>query len=337
MKKFLYWLLGILVVLILLLVLAMFLAPKKLVVKSEMEMKAPAKMIYNVVSNLETWPEWSAWHKADTAMVVTLSDKTRGLSAKSSWTSETEGNGSQEFVEAVPGESLKTLMLFEGFDGKNYANWKFTESNGSTKVTWDMGGAEVPFLFRPFNWMMKGQIAEKYEQSLKSLKSIVEKRANENVYSGYKINETEVEERHFIMNRQEVPLANISQFYSQNLGILFAKIQKAGVQMDGMPSGLFFKYDLQSGKTDMAAGLPLSESVEIADATSFTTPSGRALQVDYFGDYNGTGKAHDAIQAYMDDNSLLLNPPMIEEYLTDPGTEKDPDKWLTRLTYFVAE
>jgi effector-binding domain-containing protein len=27
--------------------------------------------------------------------------------------------------------------------------------------------------------------------------------------------------------------------------------------------------------------------------------------------------------------------PVVEEYITDPMTEKDPNKWLTKIYYFV--
>lgn len=337
MKKALYWLLGIIGVLIALLVLSMFLAPKKLVVKKDLDMKAPANMIYNVISDLKSWDEWSAWNLHDTAMQVTYSDITKGVGAKTSWKSATQGNGSQEIIEAIMGEKMKSEMFFEGMDMPNYATFELVESDGITNVYWDMDGAEMPFYMRPLNWLIKGQVSNNYVESLNNIKALVEKRALEKIYDGYKINEVVLEERHFLINRQEVPLANISQFYQQNLGSLFSKLQKAGLQMEGMPCGLFFKYDLTKGVTDMAAGLPISDEFDIADATSISTPIGRALQVDYFGDYAGTGTAHDAIEKYMKDYNLLNNPPVIEEYLTDPGTEKDPSKWLTRITYYIAD
>ena len=40
---------------------------------------------------------------------------------------------------------------------------------------------------------------------------------------------------------------------------------------------------------------------------------------------------------YMKDFGLLNNPPIIEEYVTDPSTEKDPAKWLTKIIYYIAQ
>jgi effector-binding domain-containing protein len=337
MKKALYWLLGIIGVIILLWVLACFLAPKNLDVKKEQSMKAPANMVYNLVSDLGSWEQWSSWNLKDTSMQVTYGDITKGLGAKSSWVSATQGSGTQEFIEVVAGEKIRSEMHFEGMSDANYASFFFEEKAGMTSVIWDMDGADMPFLIRPMNWYLESEVSKSYAEGLSNLKNLVEKRASEKIYDGYKVKELLLEERYFLINRQEVPLANISQFYQQNLGALFSKMQKAGLTMAGMPCGLFFKYDIAKGMTDMAAGLPMTDPVDIADASSITTPSGRALQVDYLGDYAGTEKAHAAIEKYMEDYNLLNNPPVIEEYLTDPGTEKDPNKWLTRITYFIAE
>ncbi len=337
MKKFLIWLGIILASIIAIYLIIAAIAPKSLQVEEQLEMDAPANMVYNVVSDLDTWPSWSPWHQRDTAMVIKYGDVRKGLNAYSEWTSESEGNGNQKFVEVVPGESIKTEMHFEGFDGANYANWAFSEMDGKTKVSWNMDGAEMPFLYRPMVFLMKGMVSDSYKQGLANIKTIVEKRANEKIYDGYKINEVMLEERHFVLNRQEIPMANITQFYQQNLGSLFGKVQKAGIEMDGMPCGLFFKWDEKNNTTDMAASIPVAEAVNIKGASSLSIPAKKALQVDYYGDYSGTAAAHSAIDKYMSDYGLLNDVPMIEEYLSDPMEEKDPQKWLTRLTYYLAE
>ena len=162
------------------------------------------------------------------------------------------------------------------------------------------------------------------------------KRAKQKIYKGYKVKDMIMPEKHFILNRQEVKMENIQQFYAQNLGSLFGKAAGAGVEMDGMPSGLFFKWDKENGTTDMAASIPVKEPIAIKGTNSLTIPSGRALQVDYYGDISKSTEANYAIDEYMKDYGLLNDPPIIEEYVTDPTEEKDISKWLTRITYYIA-
>jgi len=59
--------------------------------------------------------------------------------------------------------------------------------------------------------------------------------------------------------------------------------------------------------------------------------------LDFYGDYNHTSDGHDAIKEYMTDRGYLQDPPIIEEYVTDPTIEADPSKWLTKLTYYFTD
>jgi len=53
------------------------------------------------------------------------------------------------------------------------------------------------------------------------------------------------------------------------------------------------------------------------------------------GGYNGLEQAHLAMDDYMKANNLENQPPVIEEYITDPGSEPDSNKWVTKITYLV--
>ena len=107
--------------------------------------------------------------------------------------------------------------------------------------------------------------------------------------------------------------------------------------MDGMPCGLFFRMDERDGMIDMAAAIPIKQAVSLAGASSYSVETRTGLQIDYKGDYHGVSQAHRAMDAYMKDRGYLQDDPVIEEYVTDPGTEPDPSKWLTRVTYFYSE
>lgn len=335
--KILKWLGGIILAILVIGIIVNMLAPASISTERSTTIKAPANMVYNMVNDLKAWDDWSPWLAMDTTMVNTYGDVSVGKGATVAWKSTSQGNGSQEIVETVIGEKIKTKMNFEGFEGDNYSSWAFAESDGETKVSWDFEGAKSPWLFKWMNFMIKPAINEAYDNGLAKIKEIAEKRASEKVYDGFKINEITTEDMHFVMNRAEIKLENIQQFYQQNLGALFGKVQKAGVEMAGMPSGLFFKYDESAGATDMAAAIPVKEPIAIKDASSYTVPASRALQIDYYGDYANTAAAHYAMEKYMSDYGLLSNPPTIEQYVTDPTQEPDPTKWLTKITYFIAE
>jgi effector-binding domain-containing protein len=55
--------------------------------------------------------------------------------------------------------------------------------------------------------------------------------------------------------------------------------------------------------------------------------------VEYYGNPEGTGAAHGAIESYCKQQGLVAGEPAIEEYVTDPASEPDTSKWLTRIYY----
>jgi len=41
------------------------------------------------------------------------------------------------------------------------------------------------------------------------------------------------------------------------------------------------------------------------------------------------------MNSYIIGNAITHEPPVLEEYVTDPGAEPDSMKWITTLTYFL--
>ena len=337
MKKLVRILALFLSALLLLAIVLMAFSPKNLVLEESINIDAPANVSYNLVDDLKDWQLWSPWAQLDPDALNTYTDVTSGVGAKWNWKgNEKIGEGAQTILESSPSKVIKMALEFNGWNGESYSHWKFDEANGKTMVTWDFQGSDTAFPFRPFNLIMKGALKKSYKKGLESLKEIVEKRANDKIYRGYKIKIMDLEERHYVMQRQEIAIENIQQFYAQNLGSLFSKIQQAGLEMDGMLSGLFFKHDPIAQKTDMAAAIPVSSNVSLSNVSSYTTPAGKAVQLDYRGDYHNLYIAHNAIDDYLKDHKLLSNSPVVEEYLTDPGKETDPEQWLTRISYYLS-
>jgi effector-binding domain-containing protein len=87
----------------------------------------------------------------------------------------------------------------------------------------------------------------------------------------------------------------------------------------------------------MAAAIPVSKEVAGTDEIEFRViPQGTALQIDHFGEYDGTGPAHYAIEDYANENGLKLSNLAIEAYVTDPAEELDTSKWLTQVIYPIS-
>lgn len=324
---------GLLVLMGILLILS-FVLSKEVNVRESYNFKAPKAYVFNLVNNVKTYPEWNAWITNDPMIELTFDDKTIGQGAGYSWTSDQSGSGSMYYDRVVGMDSIFSTMRFEGMSDSN-VNYYFERDDGETKLTWELK-SELGIPYNLMKLFFEFSIKKAYKQSFKNIENEIKNRVN-GKYGPFQINEVQMKEKHYIMSRDEVAFSNIQRFYTRNLGAIFQKIQNEGLMMDGKPSGLFFMYDENKGVTDMAAAIPVTESISMEGLTSYTIPAGPAVSLDFYGDYAQTQNAHEAIDQYMKDRALLYNPPVVEEYVTDPLEEKDPNKWLTQIRYYFTE
>ncbi len=323
---------GLLILLALLIILGIFI-PKDVHVSQERVLDAPSNYVFNIMNDLKNTPLYNDWVIKDPEMELTYGNIYMGEGASYSWKSKTSGNGQITYLKSMSHDSIVAKMVFEGMD-ESSIKYLFIPDGNKTNMKWEMQST-MGFPYNLFKWFFTHSMKKAFNNSFDHLSLLLEER-KKGVYGGYQINEELYKEKNYIISRDEVGFANIQKFYTQNLGAIFKKIQTETVVMDGQPSGLFFKYDQTKGVTDMAVGVPVLEAISISDLSSLTLPSSQALVINYYGDYNATEKAHSAMDDYMRDRNMLSNPPVIEEYVTDPLKEKDPSKWLTKIIYYIS-
>jgi effector-binding domain-containing protein len=210
----------------------------------------------------------------------------------------------------------------------------YTMDGSSLEATWDAHiGFPMNVLGPLFSWNVKKTLVS----GMNNLVSLANSRHKEGVYNNYQINLVDVPEMYYVTNRSEINSDNIQQFYSQNLSGLFRALQEANVETIGPDCALIYKYDPATMTTDIAAALPVPEDVAIPNCTTVVLPRANAITVDYYGNRAESQPAHDALQAYMQDRELVASVPVIEEYVTDVLEEKDPNKWLTKITYRIVD
>ena len=137
-------------------------------IEASIEIEAPANVVYDKVSDLQTWKTWAAWCKKDSTMTTVYSAEKSGLGAKMSWTG-IDGGGSLEIVEANFAKNLKNKLIFEGMD-PSYRIWTFDKTNKGTRVTCSFQD-ELPFYVR----FMELFISPELDEGLLGLKKLCER------------------------------------------------------------------------------------------------------------------------------------------------------------------
>ena len=336
--KYLKYPLLLLLAIIVIGVVLTFIGPKDLNVTESMEIEAPASIIYSLTNSLRNMEQWNEWTLSDSTVQTTYNDIASGVGASSSWSSDITGKGTQQIIESVTNQKVRSQLNFDGWDGDNFADISIQADGDKQLVSYTFEGTPLPWFMKGFALVtgMKGTMKSNYEKSLTHLKRVAEERAL-GVYGGYQIEEKVLNEKHFIMNRQQIQGSSIQQYYTANLGSLFMKAQQGGLTMQGMPHGLYFSYPEDETSTiDLGAAIPLAEVASVPGSTAYTIPEKPAVTLDFYGDYGNLADGHEAIKAYMDDRGYLMDLPITEEYANDPTQVDDPSKILTKITYYYT-
>ncbi|KAA3636595.1 MAG: hypothetical protein DWQ02_07975 [Bacteroidetes bacterium] len=324
----------ILLALIVLILVVALIAPKSVTSKQEVSIDAPVELVFNAVNDLSQWENWSIWKASDSTMVTTLGDNYIGEGGSYSWSGDVVGEGELKILSSTANEAIKTDIKFGPMGGAN-GHWTFAPAEGGTNVNWDVTSK----FGYPFNLMLlfgdwEGMMSEEFNKGLKMLKDHAES-ISSTMSNTMEIKEMNLPTRYYIGIRETVKMEDMAKHYAENLPKVFTAVTKNGLELAGMPSGLYYTWDMENSTTELFQGAPLKEKATIDGFETIELPASKALVLNYYGPYDGLGSAHEALDAYAKEKGLTSLPPAIEEYVTDPGQEPDTSKWLTQVVYYV--
>jgi effector-binding domain-containing protein len=334
MKKFFKWLLIVVVVLAVVYLILCLFGPKESLIERSITINATPEVVMKKIGDHKYFVEkWSPWTKKDPNSKYTYEGEAGQVGHKVSWEGNKEvGKGSLTF-DTITSNRVVHKFQMEGWDAvKTYMDVA-PEGTGS-KVTWGMY-QQIGFIWRGMMLMMNMEkmIGDDYEEGLKNLKNVIEKEGP--AATEYTINEMEWPEKNYIGKRDKVKFQEITKFFETNFPAAFADAEKNKLQVTGSPVGIYWEWDEKNMQADMAAAIPVATAPKnLKGWETFNFPAGKALVVDYYGAYDKTMAAHLAVDKYMAEKGLEQKV-VIEEYVTDPGVEKDTTKWLTKIYYIL--
>lgn len=314
-------------------------APKTFEMERSIVIDAPRETVFPYAQYLEQQSLWSPWSQLDPNMKTTLTGIDGTVGAVWGWEGNKDvGKGSQTLSVVQPYELVETKLQFiEPFESSAEAWITLKDAKGNTtEVTWGFR-SPMPFPFNIFGMIMgmEKQMDKDYTNGLNSLKSLVEKEAA--TAPALKVTEsTAATPRYYVGLRETVAIPQLTERLALHLPKVVQALAAAGVELDGAPSGIYFTWDETTQTTDFAAAFPVKSKVELKGFSTFEVPAGTRLSVDYYGPYEKIAPAHEAIDAYIHRNKWQPGAMAIEEYITDPGLEPNPAKWLTKVMYPVS-
>lgn len=153
------------------------------------------------------------------------------------------------------------------------------------------------------------------------------------------IKETTFIKKSYLALKKSISIDKISdkQMYDEAGKKLGAYLQQNNLKPTGPWSVIYFTWDQENRKTDLAIAFPIDglESVNDSEFSVVEIPESPAVMDTLKGSYEGLGNVHHALNVYMADHKLEMgNTPMaVEEYAVDPMTESNPENWVTNIYY----
>jgi hypothetical protein len=161
---------------LLVIVVAMFL-PRQYTVSRSVVIDAPLERVHELCSDLERWPSWTPWFRADPGMEITLGGITRGEGAHQSWRSK-DGAGELTFTRCDPEWGVAFDLHFVNRGEDAVSTIRYDRTGGRTAVTWDMtGDTGWNPIARFMGIVMDPLFGPMFEDGLERLKLVAEGRA----------------------------------------------------------------------------------------------------------------------------------------------------------------
>lgn len=334
MKKLLYFIFG---VIALYLILCIF-GPAQNKVERSIEINADPEWLRSKITDLRFFhDEWSPWTEKDPKMKVTFKGEAGQEGSSMSWISDNEevGKGSMTYNRTSGDTIIQTLHFDDYGDSKIYHI--VSASGKGSKVTWAME-SENPFFFRAMMLFMNmdKMIGPDFEKGLAKLKTATENGASEaGSLADYEIHEMSWTAKTFYGKREKnLKFDKMEAFFGNTFGGIGETLGKARLEPVGAPKAIFFAFDEKNMIADVAAVMEVEKDTKFAAWEKFEIPAGKVLHIAYYGPYDASMNAHLAMDAYMKKHNLSQSH-VVEEYVTDPMTEKDPSKWLTNIYYVL--
>ncbi len=169
--------LGVLSLLVLGFVLSLFL-PSTYEVERRLVIAAPPARIHGIVSDLHTWPDWTAWNeKRDRSLRFEYAGPERGKGARMSWKGEQLGEGNLEILESDAARGQRMKISFSGGAFTSLNEIEFREAGNGTEVLWrDRGelGFNPVARFIAYSGKVEDWIGRDLEIGLMRLKELAE-------------------------------------------------------------------------------------------------------------------------------------------------------------------
>ncbi|RPD99682.1 hypothetical protein EGM88_03820 [Aureibaculum marinum] len=311
-------------------------------VKRTRVIEAPAEVVFDIINDYKSWPEWSPWLGQDPNATVAYGAKTSGVGATYSWSGEIIGEGNMETLSVLEDSISQKITFIKPWESSSNVYWKLNPKKNGTVVTWGMTG-ELDFkskAFMAFNGGIDKQVGPDYVLGLIKLDSVVNAKMQE--YSITVNGVTTHGGGYYLYQSTSCKMEELPQKFAEMMPKVISYVENNNITTAGPPFTIYHTFDSENNAVIMSVAVPVTERVITSSdsgiLTGFLKPF-IAVKTTLKGDYKNSKEAWNTAYKYIGDNNLeqLEIAPAIEVYLNTPSNTANPANLRTEIFVPIKE
>ncbi len=317
-----------LVFVVLFLVIGVFL-PKEIRIQHSISVETKSNVIFKQVNTLANWDKWSPYPDLDPSLEFTNEGPEMGVGAVQKWIGKSE-KGEMKITESNPYLEINFMLDFYE-KGTSEMFWTFNEDGDFTMVTWGMDVTELVYPFERYQALiMKGFMRGVLADGLEKLKSVCEA-----LPEIPEIKLTNFDGMPGLAIYDSAYTYDVENVMARDYGEIMAFMSENNIRLFGAPFAIYYRWN-PSLPSVMNIGIPTDGLKKgKGNIKPVAIEAGNVVVGKHYGAYDKIGNTHEYIIQFIAEHKLEMNGPYWESYITDPATEADTSKWLTKIYWPV--
>ena len=328
-------LLTLLIFTIIVVIISLFL-PSSFHLERKIVVSADKEMVFKQVNDLKNWRNWAPWSLMDSTIYLNdnnFSTPSFGEKATFKWESNVDevGEGNMEISKSIENEMIEYIVDF-GM-GDVLSGFYLSDNDDGVEIKWTM---DIDFGFSPFSkffgLFIEDYVASDYELGLKRLKSFSE---NLPKIKSVKVEKIAIDKQWFLSIRDTINPMEMNNIH----GKIYAEINKFmnenGIEISDSPIVIYHFWS--DSIIDIEAGIPIHDSIVVQSERIRLNEvaKGNVVKAIHYGAYDRLQETYFGINEWMRKNDVTVIGPPWEQYITDPSTQSNPEKWQTAIFFPV--
>ncbi len=321
---------GVLVALIL--IVPLF-SPATAEVSAETDIAVEPARIFPAVASFTDRQVWDPWVTQDSTTEVTIHSESGYVGSTYTWDGERLGTGKMEVISVTENQHIESSLWFGDVETPSKVEWSFEPVDGGTHVVWSFSQETAWPIERLGMIFGKIFLKQSFELGLSNLKEYIESQPQ----SASSLGDISVETQQAFMAMVADgagSMETISEEFGRLYGLVYAEVEKQGLQVSGPAFSLYTEWDEATGISTYRAGFMVDRAGEDAgEVKAVEYPEMKVVQAMHTGSYEDFSTSYDLLDQYIRSNDLEITGEAFEFYVTGAMTESDDSRWETLIAF----